>query len=57
MEVIGADEVMSVPQNQKSLDDCVIVLILLRVTWVASLFRGSLLDNTFVNMQQHCRRC
>jgi hypothetical protein len=33
------------------------VNVLLRVTWVASLFRGSLLGDSFVNTQQYCRRC
>jgi hypothetical protein len=32
-------------------------IILLRVSWEASLLGGSLLGNTFMNMLQYCRRC
>jgi hypothetical protein len=32
-------------------------IVLLRVTWEASLLGGSLLGNNFVNTQQYCRRC
>jgi hypothetical protein len=31
--------------------------ILLRVTWVASLFRGSLLGNSFVTRNKYWRSC